>query len=82
MKTYAKIRGTNFALELWKRGKYKLFEENPHHPTYFQVIQPDRLDANIFNIIIVAPFTLKNWRVRSIDLEFLTEDELKKELMV
>ena len=80
MKTYARIR-TDHNLECRKHGKIKILNQTLAHPTYFEVKQPDKLDNNIFNVIIVGPLSLKGHRVRSIDLEFFTEEELKKELI-
>lgn len=81
---YAKVRdpkkGTVIPA-LNKKGTVTYIPEDyPDHPTYFEVSQPDKLDNEEYNVIIKVPALYKGWKIKSIDMEFLTEKELNDAL--
>lgn len=64
-KVYARARDLNYQyLEVILKGKRKvsLIESNVFHPLYLEVIQPDKLDNEAFNVVIVAPYNYKGAR--------------------
>lgn len=81
MKTYARRRVADTSLDIKKGNKISLIDEILPQALYFEVTQPDSLDGEEFNVVIKRPFTMKNGRLKSIDLTFLTEDEMKYEIV-
>ena len=80
-KVFARAGGLFESLYLDKpKGDERLLYNQIDQPTYLRVTQPNRLDNEFYNVIIQEPRTLRGYRVPSIDLVFLTEDEMIKEL--
>ena len=79
-KVFARSRGIESLYLEKPKGNGRMLYLQKDHPTYLRVIQPDRLDNELYNVIIQEPRALRGYRVPSVDLEFLTEKEMIKEL--